>query len=251
MPGPATDIDVADDGCWVAICKHRSQLIVASQDSQFALAETVRFPLIRWVGDGEILVVDARTVKGRENAFVFSRSGAEKARFCVGDGVQDVLSTGSRIVVTYFDEGVFGNVAPSHEGLCVFTPDGRLEFGYQSSVRNPVDIADCYCACAAGRHEVYFSPYTGFPLVQLNFKTRQQRVHELPAELAGSSALATDGVTFYFYGPYEKKRSIFRWQPGCAPFEVGTHSGPLRGHFRGKFLSTGESGYTIIGSPGA
>ncbi len=246
LPGAAIDIDVRADGGWVAICRSELDLVVASAGQHFTVPDEIRFPLIRWVGSADILLIDARTTKGRDNAYVFSTSGVKKARFCVGDGVADAIAVGEAVVITYFDEGIFGDVPPSHEGLCVFSPYGRLEFGYQSGVRNPVDIADCYCVCAAGRCEACFSPYTGFPLVRLNVKTRHQEVHELPEVLAGASALSTDGVVFYFYGPYDAKRSIIRWQPGEACIEVGTHSGPLRAHWRGAFLSTGASGYTIV-----
>lgn len=231
LPGTAIDVDVRADGEWVAICRPERDLVVVFAGHHFTVPDEIQFPLIRWVGDREILLIDARTTKGRDNAYVFSTSGARKARFCVGDGVADAVAVADAVVITYFDEGIFGDVPPSHEGLCVFSVDGRLEFGYQSGVRNPVDIADCYCVCAAGRHEVCFSPYTGFPLVRLNLKARDQEVHELPEVLAGASALSTDGVVFYFYGPYDAKDSIIRWQPGEACTEVGTHPGPLRAHF--------------------
>jgi hypothetical protein len=249
LPGAAIDIDVRPDGGWVAICRPELDLVVVSAGQHFTVPEEIRFPLIRWVGSAEILLIDARTTKGRDNAYVFSTSGVQKARFCVGDGVADAIAVGEAVVITYFDEGIFGDVPPSHEGLCVFSPDGRLEFGYQSGVRSPVDIADCYCVCAAGRYEACFSPYTGFSLVRLNLKTRDQEVHELPEVLAGASALSTDGVVFYFYGPYNAKRSIIRWRPGEGCIKVGSHSGPLRAHWRGAFLSTGASGYTIV-TPG-
>jgi hypothetical protein len=102
------------------------------------------------MADGSIVLVDRRTAKGRSNCFVYTPDGTARAEFCVGDGVADVLVTGQRIVVTYFDEGVFGDVPPSSEGLCVFSPDGELKLGYQSGIKNPVDVADCYCACQAG-----------------------------------------------------------------------------------------------------
>lgn len=246
LPGTAADIDVGVGGEWVAICRRDHDLVVASAVGQFTAPSDIRFPLIRWIGNGDVLLVDTRTSKGRDNAYIFSPSGSQKARFCVGDGVEDAIAVGENIAVTYFDEGVFGGVEPSDQGLCIFTTDGRLEFGYQSGVRSPVDIADCYCACAASRHEVCFSPYTGFPLVRLNVKTRKQHVDELPEALAGASALATDGTNFYFYGPYSAKRSIMKWHPGEVPVEIGTHSGPLRACGRSAFLSTGTSGYTIV-----
>jgi hypothetical protein len=37
---------------------------------------------------------------------------------------------GHRIVVSYFDEGVFGDVPPSPEGIAVYSQLGELEWGY-------------------------------------------------------------------------------------------------------------------------
>ena len=246
LPGSAVDIDVGVDGAWVAMCKRDAELVVATSTGQFPAPDNLRFPQIRWMGNGDILVVDTRTTRGSQNAFVLTPSGIEKVRFCVGDGVADVLVVGESVVVTYFDEGIFGGVAPSEEGLAVFASDGRFEFGYQSGVKDPVDIADCYCVCPAGPDEVCFSPYTEFPLVRLNLKTRQQQVHKLPRHLAGSSALATDGIAFYIYAPYDARNSIFRWRPGEAAVEIGNHVGPLRGHRRAAFLSAGTAGYAIV-----
>ena len=246
LPGPAVDVDVDSFRGWVAICKLASGLVVATQAGAFAAPQGLNFPLVRWTGSGDVVVVDPRTRRGRANAFVFTPDGDEKACFCVGDGVADVVSVSDRIVVTYFDEGVFGNVPPSEEGLCVFTADGQLEFGYQTGVRNPVHIDDCYCICRSGRHEVCFVPYTGFPIVRLNLETRLQSVHELPEHLAGASAVAIRGDSFLLWAPYSARRSIFFWRPRSESGEVGTHSGPLRGHSFGSFLSPGANGYTIV-----
>jgi len=246
LPGPAVDVDVDAYGGWVAICNQANGFVVATQAGAFAAPKGLYFPLVRWTGSGDVLVVDSSTTKGRTNAFVFTPSGQEKARFCVGDGVADVVSVRDRIVVTYFDEGVFGKVPPSEEGLCVFTADGQLEFGYQTGVRDPVDIADCYCVCRSGRHEVCFVAYTGFPVVRLNLETRIQNVHQLPEHLSGASAVAVSRGSFLLWAPYAARRSIFLWSPENAAVEVGTHSGPLRGHSFGSFLSPGAHGYTIV-----
>jgi hypothetical protein len=246
LPAVAEDIDVLNTGEWVAICKRDGALVVATANGHFIAPNEIRYPMIRWASTGDILVIDSRTSKGRDNAFLFSPSGKPIANFCVGDGVADVIAVGDHLVFTYFDEGVFSGIAPSHEGLCCFTSDGRFEFGYQSTVISPVDIADCYCACAVGCHEVCFVPYTKFPLVRLNLKTRTQEVYQLPQELAGASAIASDGVDFLLYGPYDAKRSIFRWRPESEPLQIGTCSGPLRGFDRLAFLSKGTAGYTIV-----
>ena len=246
LPGPAVDLDVDAFGRWLAICKRGRNLMVATQGGEFEVPRRLDFPLVRWTGSGDVVVVDTRTNKGRANAFIFTPDGQEQAHFSVGDGVADVVAVGDRLVVTYFDEGIFGGVAPSEEGLCVFASDGRLEFGYQTGVRDPVDIADCYCVCPAGRHEVCFVPYTGFPVVRLNIQTRQQKVHDLPKHLAGVSPVAVSRDAFLLHAPYAAKTAMFIWRPGEAGEQIGTHAGPLRGRANGALLSSGERGYTIV-----
>lgn len=248
LPGPAADLDVRRREEWVAVCRTSSQLLVCSVASQFAVSPEIQFPLVRWFGEN-IVVVDTRTRKDRDNGFIFSPSGELKASFRAGDGIADVVAVGDSLVVTYFDEGVFSGVPPSKEGLCVFSSEGHLEFGYGSGIRDPVDIVDCYCACAAGRHEVCFLSYTGFPLVRLNLSKKTQQIYETPHALAGAHGISTDGVDFLFHGPYMAKQSLLRWRPGTDPVEIGSHSARLRGLERGAFLSTGTSGYTIVTVP--
>jgi ribosomal protein S18 acetylase RimI-like enzyme len=111
------------------VCRKEGGFLAGSSNQFFTVPADVRFPLVRWMDRDRLLLVDTRTDGGRENAFVFTLAGEEVRRFCAGDGVQDVLVAGDRIVMTYFDEGVFGNVTPSDEGLAVFSADGRLAFG--------------------------------------------------------------------------------------------------------------------------
>ncbi|MCA9623612.1 MAG: hypothetical protein KC731_31540 [Myxococcales bacterium] len=243
-----TDVDLAGDDSWVVACRdRRGAVVVATADGPLVAPARLHHPIVRWMGGDRILVVEPRVAKGGDNAYVLTRAGEMVVRARVGDGVQDVMVAGDRVVVTYFDEGVFGDVGPSSEGLCVFGPELELDFGYQSGVKDPVDIVDCYCACLAGPHEVCFSPHPGFPLVRLNLKTRKQAVLALPAELAGANALATDGVDFFVYGPYGAKTTIFRWSPKHGDVEqVGTLPRPARGYGRGTFIAPERDGYVIV-----
>lgn len=253
LPGAVVDVDVTDGDAWLVACvKQRGDVTVATSAGNVVALGDVWCPIVRWMRGGHILLVDARTELGRDNAFVFTREGEPIARSCIGDGVQDVLIVGERVVVTYFDEGACGSVQPSAEGLCVFGSGLELEYGYQSGVKDPVEILDCYCACVAGQHEVCFSPSPGFELVRLNVETREQTVLALPARLARATALATDGVDYFFYAPNRAGTRIYRWSRGHGDVtRVGTHSDLLRAGRRGNFISPGPAGYTIVDVKGA
>jgi hypothetical protein len=247
LPGDVVDIDVGGSAnAWVAVCKRGREHVVVSPTGVFVPPEIPSFPVIRWITYNRFLLVDPRTKVGRDNAWILSDDGELLSRFCAGDGIQDIPIASSEIVVTYFDEGVFVRVPPSDQGVCVFSQRGDLEFGYSSYFVDAVDVADCYCACLAGPHEVCFSPYTAFPLVRLNLRTREQIVYPLPEALKGAAAMTTDGVTFYFYAPYKSKHTILAWEPDAEPRAVGSHPGPFRFGGRARFLSAGPSGYTLV-----
>jgi hypothetical protein len=246
LPGGILDADIGEGDVWVAVCAGRERPLIASVAGTFEMPAPARCPMVRRIDDDRFLVVDARTSKDRPNGWIFSSDGRVLATFLAGDGVEDIVICGHRIVVSYFDEGVFGDVPPSAEGIAVFSHLGELEWGYQSGVRSPVDVVDCYALCHGGPDQVYFTSYTGFPLVRLNVRTREQEVWELPSMLAGAAALTTDGKVFWFYSPYEAKRRIIQWSPGEAPVDIGGHAGPLRAAGRARFLSAGKAGYTLV-----
>jgi len=247
--GRARDFDVTRKGDWVGVFEGaKNQLHVRFANSAgFPLALELRFPVVRVIAHDRVVVVDLRTTKGRANAHIFNRLGELLSSFCAGDGIEDVVVLGDLIAVTYFDEGVFGGVPPSEEGIAFFDFSGNLLWGYQSLMgSDAVDVADCYCATRVDHHTLAFSPYTDFPLVHVQPTTRQQNVHELPVSLRGATALSMHGATAFLYGPYEAKRTMFRWSPGTGAEGIGHHSGPLRGLEGGRFLSRGEHGFTVV-----
>jgi len=214
--------------------------------------------MVRWIDSSQILLIYPSPETDEENAYIYSITGKEITSFRVGTGVSGVLVFGDKIVVNYMDEGVFGDSEYSHEGVCVFTTEGQYSFGYQSNVENPVLIYDCYSVCLTGPKEVCFSPYPGFPLVQLNLETLRQVVYTLPKQLALARVLATDGDAFYFLRTdiwelvNEVRQpipsSIHRWKPGeTGTIEVGVFSGRnLRGHRLGTFLTAESSSFSIF-----
>jgi hypothetical protein len=249
LPGDLLDVDVTRDGNFVAIAGDELHRVLLFSEAAVDLPEFVRFPLVRAVNEHSAVVVDTRTQKYRKaNAWIIERSGSIAASFFAGDGIADVLVSDSHLVVTYFDEGVFSGVRPSEQGLVAFDLAGNLIFEYQKHFgADAVDIADCYCACSSGGSQLFFSPYTGFPLVALNLRTRKQTVHSIPSTLHGAAALSVRADFVYFYSPYANKNEFFALKIGEENAEsCGRYSGRLRGLVGGNFLTHGTSGYAIV-----
>ena len=67
----------------------------------------VQGPKIRCLVPRRVVIVNARTGMGHNNAWVLSLSDKTRCAFFAGDGIEDVLAFPDKIVVTYFDEGVY------------------------------------------------------------------------------------------------------------------------------------------------
>ncbi len=247
--GTGRDYDVARSDEWVGIFEvgpHHHTVRFANS-SGFDLGPELRFPKVRHLGDKRIIILDSRTFRGLLNGYIFGRDGTLLTRFFAGDGIKDVVVLGDLFAVTYFDEGVFGDVPPSEQGIAFFDFEGKYLWGYKSLMGSEaVDITDCYCAVRVDHHTLAFSPYTGFELVRLQPRTRKQEVIEMLPMLWGASALSLKEEVAFVFGSYEHQQTIFEWRPGEKPIELGLHSGRLRGLEGGCFLSCGEHGFTIV-----
>jgi hypothetical protein len=245
--GELLDLDLHESGEWVGLFRDGQELLVRTPSASFTAPDGVRFPLIRCAEPGKYVLVDTRTRPGRQNGWILSAGGARNVDFFAGDGIRDVLANADTIVVTYFDEGVFGNIAPGHEGIAIFDGHGRMRAGYQSTLgSSAVDIADCYAACWEGDSRIAFFPYTAFPFVTLDVKTLEQEVEATPQTVHGASAVAVTDEGVLFHGPYDKKSSIYAWAPGREALPVGQYPGRLRGLRGGRFLTHGGNGFTIV-----
>jgi hypothetical protein len=247
--GAAQDFDLDLDGAWVGLFRRADgvSLIHSRRFAPFQVSITPESPRVRWFGGDRVLVTDARSSGVSPNGHIFSSSGEALVAFDAGDGVQDVVPFGDLFAVTYFDEGVFGTKAPANQGVAVFDREGNYSWGYAARLgAEAVEVADCYCACRHGEDRLAFSPYTSFPLVELNLRTGAQNVVVLPEALHGATALSTHGKHTYFFGTYASKDRLFRWAPGEEPVDLGRHVGPLRGIGSGRFIATSERGFTLI-----
>jgi hypothetical protein len=245
--GALIDVDVAFDGNLVAATfdKNGSKYLLWNE-MEIKLPKFLVNPSLRFVDESRVLVFDVRTNGKSENAVIVSAEGRVVTKFQAGDGIQDVGCRNGMIFVTYFDEGIFGNVPPSQEGVAIFSNEGALIAGFMGKFGPRVDIVDCYCACWGGSESLWFCSYTGFPLVEWNLKTNHINVLKLPDFLHYPAGMSTDKSGFYFHNGPKFRDAIVRWKPGMKPEKVGSHKGPLRGLPGGRFLFLNEAKYGIL-----
>lgn len=106
-------------GNYIAITKKNE---IITPFIRFATHNKIRFPVIRHLGDDLFLVADRRC-KATDNAFIYNYNGQLMKSFFAGDGIEDILIMPGKIIVTYFDEGVYGAKGPNNEGVAVFNFD--------------------------------------------------------------------------------------------------------------------------------
>ena len=198
--------------------------------------------------DAERLLVADRFGRHSPNAHVISRDGSLVASFDAGVCIQDIVVCGARIVVSYSDQGIFGNDPLSWEGVVVFNHDGSLEFGYKTQFGDEaVDIADCYALYPDNAQVVWFVPYPRFPLVQLELPGRRQDVLGMPGPFHESHAMCATDDAFFFHSNYKEDASILAWsRRGGLVEKVGEWKSRLRGILGGRFLGVTENEVVML-----
>lgn len=162
---------------------------------------------------GGILLAGARChwrPEGPEqNARALDWSGTERARFVVGDGIQDLRVTpDGTIWVSYFDEGIFGNFGwngPGPEpmgaaGLLAFSETGEPRFAYDPEAAGTDMICDAYALNVGAEGEVWLYFYTEFPIVRIANGSYRAWQHGI----GGARALAVQGERVLLLGDYER-----------------------------------------------
>lgn len=129
-----------------------------------------RFSLIDLLPNQGFVLADSRvgrTPEGflQKNAMTFDKNGAQVAEFCLGDGIEHLLTDAKGEIWTgYFDEGVYAS-EPSFgsTGLVRWSPQGERLWCYEPP--QGIDlIDDCY-ALNVGAEKTWMSYYSSFPLV--------------------------------------------------------------------------------------
>jgi hypothetical protein len=205
------DIDCSAIDSFVGITDKNNNIV--TQFNQFTINQEFKFPVIRQVNDALFLVAEARVDEPSDNCFLFDFKGNQRGQFFAGDGIQDIEIMRNNIIVSYFDEGVFGIDGPNSDGLSVFDLNGQAIFGYNQRNRGSI-ISDCYCMCKHSLNTMLFFPYTEFPLIELNVDTWQEKVHNVPEEVKGSNAITSVRGDVIFHAPYDDKRALFKWSVG-------------------------------------
>jgi hypothetical protein len=171
----------------------------------------IAFPSVQPLTNGEIVLVGARShflKSGPEkNAVVYSGDGKVLRRFTLGDGINDVQTTGDGVIwVSYFDEGVFGNFGwndpMGSSGLICFDSHGNIVWQFTPPAGFD-SICDCYSLNVA-KNGVWSCYYTEFPVVRID---SSKKVRGWTNEVGGASALAVDGQRVLLWGGYGDTRT--------------------------------------------
>ena len=169
------------------------------------------------------LCVASRCAPDEPNAHLFDKKGVAIASWHAGDGIEDVqISPDGKIWVSYFDEGVFGDMPLGAQGLNCFDARGERLFGYQTDIVNLPDyaqgMADCYALNVASNRDTWLFYYTGFPLVNL-CELKLKAVFAPTPEITGSHAFAVCDSRRLFVGGYQHKGRIF-WREEASKRQV-------------------------------
>ena len=157
--------------------------------------------------DSNILLLGARTgvlQNGdyENNAFIINTHGEITRAFCLEDGIEDCIVTkDSKIITSYFDEGVFadassGEAALGNAGLVIWDSTGQRIWQNEK-----YSIYDCYAINIDEQENLWFYYYDDFNLVRTDFK--KDLVYH--PEISGmNSFLLTKGNQILCDGGYNK-----------------------------------------------
>jgi hypothetical protein len=121
------DIDVLRNNAYIAITNKGS---IALPFDRIKIFQSFKFPIIRHLTNNSFLIAEARTSTKLDNCFIYDLTGNVRGQFYAGDGIQDIEVLRDKIIITYFDEGVYGTDGPNNEGLVVFDFDGKILYKY-------------------------------------------------------------------------------------------------------------------------
>lgn len=237
------DLDADANGMFLAICDNGQ---VIENDNRIFLNSQIQSPIIRRLDENTFLLADISTVENKANAFIYNFKGQLLTSFFLGDCIQDIVIQHGKIVVAYFDEGIFGIDGPNNQGLCVFSFNGIREFSFNENVEG-LHISDCYCISKKNEKNVLFYAYDCFDVVELNLETYNWKRLKTPKDIQGFSALTSTDYKMIFHISYDDKQSFFEWDTQKMEVKtIGKYSSPLKGLDNGKFLAVSERGFTII-----
>lgn len=125
--------------------------------------------------DGDYLLLGARChyyseTNIEQNALIVDEAGNRKQEFCLGDGIEDCITTDDgKIITSYYDEGIFGNFGWEYPpigapGLIVWDAYGSMLWK-----NDKYEIHDCYAVNMDESEKLWFYYYDDFKLVRTDF----------------------------------------------------------------------------------
>jgi hypothetical protein len=240
--GKIVNLDAKDDKSFIAYTDRKE---IVTRDRSLIIDMDIRFPRIRFLDREMFLLADTRTIED-PNVYIFNYDGELLRSFLGGDGIEDIVIHNNKIIVTFFDEGVFGADGPNNNGLSVFSFNGDFEFGYNANAEGSF-IASCYCICKQDTNKVLFYAYDFFNVIELDLDVFSWKELNTPAVVEYASAMTSIGNKIIFHSCYREQNALLCWdreQEGV--IRLGEYTADLRGLDNGKFLAFGEKGFTII-----
>jgi hypothetical protein len=123
------NLDAEEVGKYIAFLSDKT---IKSQDHSLKIELDIQFPIIRRLNTDTFLIADSRA-ENSPNGHVYNFNGQLILSFNAGDGIEDILVHSNKIIISYFDEGVYGMDGPNNDGLSVFNFRGQQLWGFNSS----------------------------------------------------------------------------------------------------------------------
>ena len=153
--------------------------------------------------------VDYNGEQTEKNLQIINNTGTIIHKFCIGDGVKEIKTTSDgKIIVSYFDEGVFGNYGwdspMGSSGLNIFNENGDLIWSNQN---NP--IWDCYALNIDDQSNLFYHYYMDFLVVKVNMKDFKET--QMNPNISGSHyiLISHDGKKIALSGGYDHQNELF------------------------------------------
>ncbi len=146
-------------------------VILSDENRQDILIDDVdfTFPEFDLFPDGRILLAAGWCANDDLNGLIFNSETREKTKFHAGDGIETIcIDDASRIFISYFDEGIFGD-GPGMGGITCFNDEGGIIWQFNSTDRKDAYISDCYAMNVTG-FDAYIYYYTDFELAKIGPK---------------------------------------------------------------------------------
>ena len=243
--------DVHPPNHWIAVAGRSAECLrLYSDHGVIDIPQACRFPITRYIDNNTVLVASARIARQDEiNTWIIDlSSGHRQAEFSIGDAVKDILVMDNHLVVSYFDEGIFGDIKPSDEGFSIFDKSGNFLYGYNNHSSNSVFISDCYAISKKNEEEFILFPYADFPIVNFNLANKQQIIFEIPEVLHGSCVISYIDDAFLFCSPYIDRNGIYSFEVDSSFFQkIGSQPAFYsRGLPDGRILGWQENSISIM-----